>query len=760
MYTGLNTPEDYLKVVKNHKWMIIIPVVLCASLAAALCYWLPKTYRSNTLVYFQEQKVRHVKGVDAPDPGERVDLTTARIDAMKEVLYKKEFLTQVAEEFHLYDYYKENSDPGMDSNVASRLRSLVQIEVDPKTAPLIKVSFAHEEPTIARSVTARLAELFIQEHSKARSAIAESSSEFIQHELDALKTQLEGKERAIAQFKQAHLGQLPEQMESNMRAIDRLETESTAQQEMEKTLNLRLGSVDKAIREYEDPTSDVSPKRAEKDPRLVKIKELERNLAGMLSMYKESYPDVARVRNELRQLQAMTTEEYVARYVDMDSAEVEGVKKGKRKVVDPYKLELLKQREDILHELELVHLRQARIAADVKKYESRIEGTTVHQKELMAIERDYDNLQKNYQALLEKKLAVGMAGDLEQKRQGTQMRIVEPANLPGWPEKPNLILVMFGGLAMGCALGFGSAFGIEILRRGFVSAEEIEVTLGLPVIAAISHYESAWPSGKKIATVDSRRHDRLLALPGLARDASAGSNGAEVAVGPELVAMWYPRSAVAEQYRVAATRLGLMVGKQESTVVVMSSATMGEGKTSTALNLSYVLARDLNKKTILVDCDLKRPMVHAYAGMEISAGLSEILLGLKPFEECLNYHEQLGVWILSAGIVQSGTAALTHVDQLSKLIGHLRTKFEFIVLDSPPLLPVAEAMLIVRMADIVAHVIRARSTRRDVVMNALKMIGEERALGVILNGVEAKDAPYSYYNYSARVYEPHRKQLQ
>jgi capsular exopolysaccharide synthesis family protein len=384
----------------------------------------------------------------------------------------------------------------------------------------------------------------------------------------------------------------------------------------------------------------------------------------------------------------------------------------------------------------------------------------VHQKELMAIERDYDNLQKNYQALLEKKLAVGMAGDLEQKRQGTQMRIVEPANLPGWPEKPNLILVMFGGLAAGCALGFGSAFGIEILRRGFVSAEEIEITLGLPVIAAISHYESAWPSGKKIATVDSRRHDRLLALPGLARDASAGSNGAEVAVGPELVAMWYPRSAVAEQYRVAATRLGLMVGKQESTVVVMSSATMGEGKTSTALNLSYVLARDLNKKTILVDCDLKRPMVHAYAGMEISAGLSEILLGLKPFEECLNYHEQLGVWILSAGIVQSGTATLTHVDQLSKLIGHLRTKFEFIVLDSPPLLPVAEAMLIVRMADIVAHVIRARSTRRDMVMNALKMIGEERALGVILNGVEAKDVPYSYYNYSARVYEPHRKQLQ
>ena len=303
------------------------------------------------------------------------------------------------------------------------------------------MSFADEEPTVAREVTTRFADLFIEENSKTRSAIAQSSAEFLQHELDVLKAQLEVKERALAQFKQSHLGQLPEQMDSNLHAIDRLENEVTAQQEMEKTLNLRLESVDKAIREYEDPTSDVSPKRAEKDPRLAKIRELERTLAGFQSMYKESYPDVARVKNELRQLKAMTTEEYIALYVEPEPAEVEGGKKGKRKVVDPYKAELLKQREDVLREMELVRLRQARIAADIKKYESRIEGTTVHQQELMSIQRDYENLQKNYQSLLEKKLNVGMAGNLEQKRQGTQMRIIDPAGLPSWPEKPNLILV-------------------------------------------------------------------------------------------------------------------------------------------------------------------------------------------------------------------------------------------------------------------------------------------------------------------------------
>jgi len=682
---------------------------------------------------------------------------SARIDALKEFLYRRELLTQVAEEFHLYGYDKESATPVMDNSVASRLRGLVNI--DPQGSGLLKVSFADEEPTVAKAVTARLADLFIHENTQARTAIAQSSAEFLQHEMDILKAQLETKERALADFKQNHLGQLPEQMESNLRAIDRLEAELTGQQEMEKSLNLRMDSVDQAIREYEDPTSETSPKRAEKDPRLARIKELERQLAGMQSVYKESYPDVARVRHEIKQLQAMSTEDYIALFIDQEPTEVEGTKKTRRKVVDPYKAELLKQREALLHEQELLRHRQARIAADIKKYETRIEGTTVHQQELMSIQRDYDNLQKNYQALLEKKLAVGMAGDLEQKRQGTQMRIVEPAGLPSWPEKPNLLMLMFGGLAAGCALGFGSALGIEMLRRGFVSAEEIEVTLGLPVIAAVSHYESAWPGGAKLARAGARSPDRFLALPGLDRENSLVPNGGQVAVGPEVVAMWYPRSSVAEQYRVAATRLGLMVGKLESTVVVMSSALMGEGKTSTGLNLAHVLARDLNKKTVLVDCDLKRPMVHAYAGMELAAGVSEILLGQKQFEECLEYHEQLGIWIIPAGIIHSGTAALTHVDRLSKLITNLRARFEYIVLDAPPLLPVAESMLIVRMADIVAHVVRARTTGRDMVMNAIKMIGEERALGVVLNGVEAKDAPYSYYTYGSRVYEPHPKQL-
>src|SRR5262249_7155452 len=307
--------------------------------------------------------------------------------------YKKELLTQVALEFHLYGYEKGDQTAAQDENVAARMRALVKF--DTGEAPFLRVSFADPEPSVARDVVTRLAELFVKEFIQNREVIATSSSEFLQVEIDTLKAQLEAKDRALTQFKQAHLGELPEQMSSNLQAIDRLESDSRTAQEMEKAINLRLDSVDKAIREYEDPTHGAT-----RDPRLGRIKELERTLAGMQFMYKENYPDVATVRNEIKRLPAMTKEGYNALYIEQDPTP-EG--KGKRKRVDPYKAELLKQREDVLRELELVHLRQARIAADFKKYEGRIDKTTLHQQELTTMQRDYENLQRNYHSLLEKK---------------------------------------------------------------------------------------------------------------------------------------------------------------------------------------------------------------------------------------------------------------------------------------------------------------------------------------------------------------------
>lgn len=185
MYTGLNTPEDYLRVVNNHKWMIIVAVVVSTGLSWGLYEWLPKSYRSSVLVQFEEQKVRYVQSVDEP-AGDKPEFVMAnRVGAMSEWLYKQELLMQVAQEFHLYGYEKEGSTREYDDYIASRMRKEVKFDV--KEAPFVRVSFADSSPEMARDVIARLSGLFVKEHSESRAVIAESSSEFLQHELDVLK---------------------------------------------------------------------------------------------------------------------------------------------------------------------------------------------------------------------------------------------------------------------------------------------------------------------------------------------------------------------------------------------------------------------------------------------------------------------------------------------------------------------------------------------------------------------------------------------
>jgi len=208
------------------------------------------------------------------------------------------------------------------------------------------------------------------------------------------------------------------------------------------------------------------------------------------------------------------------------------------------------------------------------------------------------------------------------------------------------------------------------------------------------------------------------------------------------VAKWRPMSVVAEQFRVAATRLALMGAERKSTVLVVTSALMGEGKSTTAINLGYVLARDLGKQTLLIDCDLKRPMLHAYAGVMLEPGLAKVLHGDKPIEDCLQQLDDLSLWILPAGSTARRSVELFKISQLSHMLTTLRTRFEYIVLDAPPILPLADMNVLARMADALVLVVRAETTSRDVVQKAVRALKLPDEAGIILTGLHADWTPY------------------
>ncbi len=692
----------------------------------------------------------------------------------------RKLLGQVAGQFALYGFDKDQPESQHSESAIRAIRGGIKVEPT-KDKLFLVLSWADEDPILARDVTAKMADYLIEETLKEREQGVIAAEEFLQQEIIRAKVELEVKERVISEFKQQHLGELPQQIEANLHKLDRLQDDMKAQNEMAQNLSTRLEHLDKAIKSYEETGEENdapgSMTKRSRDPRLARIKELDRRLVELSSMYKETYPDLVQIKEEMRRLKEMSTAQYRDLLPDADDSEQSPVgRKSKKKAIDPYHAEQLRQREEIVLQLDSIKRRQGHISSEMMQYERRVERTPEREQKLKTLERDYENLQKNYQSLLDKKLSAGIAGNLEKRRKGAKFSIVDPAYKPVVPEVPNIPLVMLGGLALGCALGFGGAIGLELLGRGFRSAEEAEVTLGLPVIASIPLYEGAFGGTMQSVRALAQR-SRATAL--LASDADQQSRDLapvhpasielsgkhklqsghlpNVTPGLELVSMWRPLSFVAEQYRVAATRLELMGGDRKNTVVVVTSAVMGEGKSSTALNLGYVLAKDLDRRTLVLDCDFKRPMQHIYAGVWQQPGLAEVLRGVKSIEDCIQRMGDMGPWILSAGSVADSPLTLSKMHEIADLLTELRERFEYIIVDAPPVLPLADMHVLASMADVLAYVIKASVTGRDIVQKSLKALGDTPNIGIILNGLDAHTTPY--YMQQEYYREAHHEQL-
>jgi len=215
-----------------------------------------------------------------------------------------------------------------------------------------------------------------------------------------------------------------------------------------------------------------------------------------------------------------------------------------------------------------------------------------------------------------------------------------------------------------------------------------------------------------------------------------------------LIAKWGPASLMAEQYRVAATRVILMTAEKKHAVTLVTSSVMGEGKTTTAANLAYILAHDLNRKTLLIDCDFKRPMIHEYMEINLRPGLLDMIEGTYLLDDCLHRYEDLSLWVLPTGKSGRRPMGLSEIQYIEKLLPDLRTHYDNIILDGPPVMPLADVNVINNMADMLLFVIQAGGTSQDLAKKAFRSLGETNGAGIILTQVEMEYAPYfTYYAY-------------
>jgi Mrp family chromosome partitioning ATPase len=214
------------------------------------------------------------------------------------------------------------------------------------------------------------------------------------------------------------------------------------------------------------------------------------------------------------------------------------------------------------------------------------------------------------------------------------------------------------------------------------------------------------------------------------------------------VAKMFPRSMAAEQYRVAAARLQLVNATGAPMVAAVTSAIKGEGKTTTVINLGYTLSRDFGRRVLVLDCDFIFPELAAFLETPIRYGLIDCLRSDIPLQQAMSPLADVPCWIMPAGEAVSDSNELLRAGQLNRVLSQLREEFDYILLNAPPILPVATMNVLEGHCDHLLLVVRANLTSKQAVTQALGSLRAEKPIHVILNGVAANSLPSYMVEYA------------
>ena len=212
-----------------------------------------------------------------------------------------------------------------------------------------------------------------------------------------------------------------------------------------------------------------------------------------------------------------------------------------------------------------------------------------------------------------------------------------------------------------------------------------------------------------------------------------GGDQFTVRLNPLLVAGLAPKSLAAEQYRQLRTRLSLAEGATAVRTVLITSPQKGEGKSITSANLALTMAQEIQRRVVIVEADLRKPSLQHLFGLPNGPGLSEYLAGAVDLKQVMRFLPDQHLTVITAGSTPGNPAELLGSTAMRRLLDALRTAFDRVLLDTPPVLPLADVAILAPMVDGTLMVVRAGYTPKPAIENALRAFDSSRLLGVVLN---------------------------
>lgn len=676
------TFKRYYYLILGRLWLILLIIAVGVGGTWAWLQRQPFIYASTATILVEQAEPRVIKMErvenEKPESAEFV-LTAAQMLKSKELMLRAAHELSLKKDFDL-GWRKADGSKFTEDELASLLADRIETKLRRLTR-LIDITAEDTNPKRAKMIAEAVATEFLKQSYERNASLSRAANEFLHQEADRLKAKLQQSEQELQQYRVENDAVSLEDRQNVI--VDKLK-EINSQAAQAKESRLRLESDLEQMRRI-DPSDTEDLLRIESVAKLPQVAEIRLRIVeaeSELAMLKQRYlhldPKRASAVNKLSQL-SQSLADLVAKAGD-------SVKKRYEAAVDTeQKLDFaLKQQEKIALDLNRIsipyNVLAREVASDRSMYDAvitRLQETTVTQ-----------SLDK------------------------TPFRIVEQPQTSIEPVKPNRPKILIVAFFLSLAAGIGVVLGLDSIDTTFRSVDEVEKSLGLPVIAAVPDAASL------------KSHNLLVS---------------------------HPKTGQAESFRILAASLSLIGPEENRRTFLFTSAILSEGKTFNTLHCATAFAQN-GLKTILVDADLRRPRLHGELLNDKSEylGLSDYLSELVTLEEAIapTHIEKLD--LIPAGRYCPKPIMVLSSPAFPALIKHLLNDYDRVIVDSAPINAVSDTLLLAKYFNGVCLVIRNGKTPRPAVERAARLLEQSGAnvVGTILNRLpRGHGADYYYYYY-------------
>jgi polysaccharide biosynthesis transport protein len=716
---------EYWRVVRKYRWIIITTVLVVFILTAIATWHTTPIYQATTRIQIDPDQSDILPFKQTEGPGATYALSQEYLQTQFKVLVSRTLARRVINTlkldqngeftqdlsavttFSFSKLWKSSEDAAKNSEASSNedenLKRIVDMFLENLSASpirstrLVDVSFTGRDPKLAADVANTVANEYIQMNFETSYKANVAASNFLAKQLIDLKARVEKSQEELVQFSQQHnIYPLGEKENVIIQKLSDLNTALTA------------AETDRMQKEaFWDEVREAQQVRYPETLRNPLIQELEANLAALRQQqaklqasFKSGWPELDQLTGQIGEAEKQLALQW---------------EKASQSVESEYRAAL--RRENLI-----------RKSLTAQKEESNLYNqNSIHYN---ILKRQVDADKQLYEGLLQRMNEAGVSAGLN----SSNIHAIDTAEIPMIPYRPNPLLNLSLALALGTMMGVGLAFFVEYIDRSLRTPDDVSRYLKLPSLGVIPMHTSPLSAS-----------ERKLLASGITSDAKPEFLKKSV----ELIAYYDAGSVITEAYRNLRTSILLSAhnGRPPKFLLITSSQ-KGEGKTTTAINVSITLAQT-GGKVMLLDCDMRNPSVHKALNLQNDAGMSTFLSGNADLSSLIHASAIPNLSVITSGRIPPNPAELVGSPRMKDGLSFLGSMVDYVVIDTPPVLSVTDARIMGTMVDGVILVVKGGSTPRDAVRHTKRLLEgiNVRIIGALLNRVDIHSENYSKYYY-------------